>query len=65
LFDRLAVGRLTINLAKWEFAQVTVTFLGKVIGQGEVRPLQAKVVAIDAPPPTSKELFLGNDWLLS
>ena len=54
---------LTINLAKCEFVQATVTYLGKVVGQGEVRPVRAKVVAIDAfpPPTTKKELmrFLG------
>ena len=63
LFERLAAGRLTINLAKCEFAQATVTYLGKMVGQGEVRPVRAKVVAIDAfpPPTTKKELmrFLG------
>uniref|UniRef100_A0A674E7Q6 Gypsy retrotransposon integrase-like protein 1 n=1 Tax=Salmo trutta TaxID=8032 RepID=A0A674E7Q6_SALTR len=63
LFGRLAAGHLTINLAKCEFAQATVTYLGKVVGQGEVRPVRAKVVAIDAfpPPTTKKELmrFLG------
>ena len=32
LFERLAAGRLTINLAKCEFAQATVTYLGKVVG---------------------------------
>jgi hypothetical protein len=64
LFDRLAAGHLTINLAKCEFAQSTSTYLGKMVGQGEVR---AKVIAIDAiPPTTKKELprFFGNDWLL-
>jgi hypothetical protein len=47
-----------INLTKCEF-----TYLGKIAGHGEVRPVRAKVVAIDAfPQPTTKnELmrFLG------
>ncbi len=63
LFDRLLWARLTINLAKCEFAKATVTYLGKVVGQGEVRTIQEKVKAIqDFPVPnTKKELlsFLG------
>ena len=42
---------------------MTVTYLGRVVGQGHVRPVRAKVQAIDAypPPTTKKELmrFLG------
>lgn len=30
VFDRLAQANLTVNLAKLEFAKVTVTYLGKV-----------------------------------
>lgn len=40
-----------------------MTYLGKVVGQGEVRPEMAKVMAIEKfpPPSTKKELtrFLG------
>src|SRR4029434_11317709 len=53
----------TVNLAKCEFAHATVVYLGKVVGQGKVRPVRAKVLAIDRfpPPTTKKELqrFLG------
>lgn len=63
LFGRLAWAKLTVNLAKCEFAKATVTYLGKEVGQGEVRPVRAKVVAIDCfpAPVTKKELmrFLG------
>ena len=63
LLDRLAWARLTINLAKCEFARATVTYLGKVVGQGEVRPVGAKVAAIEVypAPSTRAELmrFLG------
>ena len=63
LFDRLAWASLTINLAKCEFAKATVTYLGKVVGQGQVRPVRAKVLAVDQfpVPTTKKELsrFLG------
>ncbi|XP_062373894.1 uncharacterized protein LOC134062039 [Sardina pilchardus] len=63
LFTRLAAANLTVNLAKCDFARATVTYLGKVVGQGKVRPVRAKVDAIDRypPPSTKKELmrFLG------
>lgn len=63
LFDRLVEANLTINLSKCEFAKATVTYLGKVVGQGKVRPVSAKVEAIDnyPIPKTKKELqrFLG------
>lgn len=63
LFRRLSGARLTVNLAKCEFAKATVTYLGKVVGQGQVRPVRAKVLAIDQfpAPTTKKELarFLG------
>ena len=63
LFDRLTWAKLTVNLAKCEFAKATVTYLRKEVRQGEVRPVHAKVVAIDhfPAPVTKKELmwFLG------
>ncbi len=63
LFDRLVWANLTVNLAKCEFARATVTYLGKIVGQGEVQPVHAKVTAIKVypTPSTKKELmrFLG------
>ncbi len=63
LFDRLRDARLTVNLAKCEFTKATVTYHGKVVGQGQVRPVQAKVTAIEQyPTPTTKKKlmrFLG------
>ncbi len=63
VFGRLEKASLTLNLAKCEFGQATVTYLGKEVGQGQVRPIEAKVTAIaDFPvPATRKELrrFLG------
>ena len=63
VFRRLSDANLTVNLAKCEFGQATVTYLGKVMGRGQVRPVQSKVEAIlDYPPPTTRrELrrFLG------
>lgn len=53
----------TLNLAKCDFAKATVTYLGKVVGQGKVRPISAKVSAVSEfpVPTTKKELmrFLG------
>lgn len=63
VFERLSRASLTLNLAKCEFAKATVTYLGKCVGQGQVRPVEAKVAAIvEFPKPTNKrELrrFLG------
>ena len=53
---------MTVNLAKTEFCHATVTFLGHLVGQGQVKPLEAKVNAIsDFPVPKCKNLrrFLG------
>lgn len=47
-------ANLTVNLTKCEFARGTVIFLGKVIGQGQVRPVCAKVEAIDKFPLRKK-----------
>lgn len=63
VFQRLANASLTLNLAKCEFCKATVTYLGKQVGKGQVRPVEAKVVAIkEFPAPTTRrELrrFLG------
>ena len=56
-------AKLTINLMKSEFGKATVKYLGHIVGQGQVRPLDAKIQTIvKYPIPTSrKELarFLG------
>lgn len=55
LFDRLKAS-LTVSLLKCEFTKATVIYLGKVVGQGQVRPVRAKVEAIDNyPTPTTKK----------
>ena len=62
-FDRLTQAKLTVNLKKSEFGKAQVVFLGHVVGQGQVRPVQAKVEAIVnfSVPTTKRELmrFLG------
>ena len=63
LFEQLSRAQLTVNLSKTEFAKATVTYLGHIVGQGEIRPVKAKVEAVlNYPAPrTRKELlrFLG------
>ena len=55
LFDRLTEAKLTVNLVKSEFSKAIVTYLGHEVGQGQVRPIQAKVDAIvNLPQPTNK-----------
>ncbi|XP_069184758.1 uncharacterized protein [Procambarus clarkii] len=63
LFRRLEEANLTVNLAKSEFGKAHLEYLGFVIGQGEVTPVDHKVSAIrEYPVPrTRKELlrYLG------
>lgn len=63
VFQRMADASLTLNLAKCEFGKATVTYLGKQVGGGQVRPLEAKIAAIMSfpVPTTRRELrrFLG------
>ena len=63
LFERLSKAKLTINLASSEFCHATLTFLGHVVGQGQVKHVEAKVKAIsDFPVPSCKRQlmrFLG------
>ena len=63
LLEKLTEANLTINLKKSTFGQGTVSYLGHVVGGGNVRPKVANVEAIlDYPvPETRKSLrrFLG------
>ena len=55
LFKRLSDAKLTINLPKREFCHAKLTFLGHIYGQGQGRPVEAKVEAkSDFPVPTGK-----------
>lgn len=58
VFHRLQEGNLTVNLSKCEFGKATVTYLGKQVGGGQVRPVQAKVEAILAVPPPANRTEL-------
>ena len=62
-FERLCEAKLIFNLAKSKFCHANSTFLGHIMGQGQVKPVEAKVRAIsDFPLPTGKRQmvhFLG------
>ena len=62
-FQIMREARLTINLMKSEFGKATVKYLGHIVGQGQVRPLDAKIQIIAKFPirTSQKELarFLG------
>ena len=62
-FDRLSDAKLTVNLTKSKFCHANLTFLGHLVGQGQVLPVEAKVEAIsDFPIPSGKRQlmhFLG------
>ena len=58
-FKQLSDVKLTINLVKSEFGCGHVTYLGHIVGQGQVKPINTKVKAIaDFPPPTMKKHFM-------
>ncbi|KAL7857740.1 hypothetical protein AOLI_G00178420 [Acnodon oligacanthus] len=56
--DEFDPATCTINLVKCEFAKATVSYLGMVVGQGQVCPLRSKVMAIDQFPPPSTKKYL-------
>ena len=60
-FQIMREAKLTINLMKSEFGKATVKYLGHIVGQGQVRPLDAKIQTIVKYPTSRKELarFLG------
>ncbi len=59
LFERLTEANLTVNLVKSEFGKATVIYLGYVVGQGQVKPVTAKVKAIiDFSAPSDRKSLL-------
>ena len=63
LMYKLTEAKLTVNLVKSEFGHAHLIFLGHVVGQGQIKPVDAKVEAVvNFPVPTSKKelmRFLG------
>jgi hypothetical protein len=58
-FDRLSDAKLTVNIAKCEFCHAILTFLRHIVGQGEVKPIDAKVKVIsEFPVPTCKRQLI-------
>lgn len=64
LFEQLVELKLTLNLAKCEFARVTVVYLGNVVGQGQVRPVRGEILAIDHFPPPSTKIEVKQKMFL-
>lgn len=63
LFVHLSDAQLTIDLAKSEFGQGTVSYMGHVVGQGKVKPIDAKVKAIcNFPIPQNKKQCDSLAW---
>ena len=59
LLATLSSANLTVNLVKSEFGHARVTFLGHVVGQGQVAPMAAKVEAIrQYPIPSDKKAVM-------
>ena len=55
-FDKMLDANLTINLAKSEFGKATVEYSGHIVGNGQVRPIYAKVdVILNSPVPKCKK----------
>lgn len=50
-------------MSKCEFGKATVTYLGKIVGNGHIRPIEAKIESICAFPVPSNRMelhrFLG------
>ncbi|PFX24909.1 Transposon Ty3-I Gag-Pol polyprotein [Stylophora pistillata] len=63
-FERLTEAKLTINSAKSEFAQAQVTYLGHVVGQGKVKPVDAKISVISKfrDQKTRNNLCVFSEW---
>ena len=55
LMYKLTEAKLTVNLVKSEFGHAHLIFLGHVVGQGQIKPVDGKVEAVvNFPVPTSK-----------
>ena len=62
-FDRLNEAKLTVILTKSEFCHANLTFLGHLVGQGQVKPVEAKVEAIaDFPVPVWQKTTDALSW---
>lgn len=56
VFTSLSRAPLTLNLAKCDFGKATAIYLGIQVGQGQLRPVEAKISSIkDVPVPTTRK----------
>ena len=63
--SRLVEAGLVVNLAKCEFVQASVQYLGYVVGHGQVRPPEAKVQLIRKfLVPTCIRSFRRFFWMI-
>ena len=66
---RLKEAKLIVNLTKSEFRCTNFVFLGHLVGQGQIKPVDAKVKAVASfPIPSNKKQlmqFLGMTGQLS
>lgn len=58
------LGKASLSQSKCEFAEATITYLGKGVGQGQVRPVAAKIIAvINIPRRLVKTWYFSRlDW---
>ena len=55
-FEKLKEAKLTINLVKSEFGCAQISYLGHIVGQREIKPIEVKVEAISQfPIPKNKK----------
>ena len=67
LFLRLWESQLTVNLAKTELGCAHIMYLGHVVGQGHVKPVDVKVSAMVKFPILQADenwCVFGNGWVL-
>ena len=58
-FDQLSDAQLTINLHKIEFCKAHVQYLGHIVGQNQVKPVDVKLKAIsDFPVPSCRKQLM-------
>ena len=58
-FHSLSNTKLTVNLTMSEFCLANLTFLGHMVGHGQLKPVEAKVEAIsDFPVPSGKRQLM-------
>lgn len=64
LFYSLATSHLAMFMVKFGHARGTVTYLGKVVGQGQVLPVRANCLVIDDFPPSATKEPMPFFWAL-